>query len=240
MKSNIKQKIKTLPVKGLIAAMSLLPIAKSSAKTNYQLKPDNKYSLVIKGGPTFVLPSYIIDNNIKGSDMSGYNGGGFVEIGAARWLGGQGYTGKADFLIDFTGRIDVMHMNSRAAAVYEQRNVYNDPYHFASDVNPKNRNDLIATLNVSTGFGGHGVTVGANGGFGWHFDNGGNFGPVCVFGTGLGVRLNDHIQLNANYRFLFFPYENLGSETFKPTTVRLRNLVELGFVYKIQPVEKSR
>jgi hypothetical protein len=47
VKNNIKQKIKTLPVKGLIAAMSLLPIAKSSAKTNYQLKPDNKYSLVI-------------------------------------------------------------------------------------------------------------------------------------------------------------------------------------------------
>ena len=240
MKNNIKQNIKTLPIKGLIAAMSLLPVAKSSAKTNYQLKPDNKYTLVVKGGPTFVLPSYIINSNIKGNDMSGFNGGGFIEVGAARWLGEQGYTGKAEFLMDFTGRIDIMHMNSKASAVYDKRNVHNDPNYFADDVNPRSINDLIASLNMSTGFGGHGVTVGANAGLGWHFDNGGNYGPVCIFGTGLGVRLNDHMQLNAKYRFYFFPFENLGSETFKPTTVRLRNLVELGFVYKIQGVQKSR
>ena len=237
---NIKQNIKTLPIKCLIAAMSLLPIAKSSAKTNYQLKPDNKYTLVVKGGPTFVLPSYIINSNIKGNDMSGYNGGGFIEIGAARWLGEQGYNGKAEFLMDFTGRIDVMHMNSKASAVYDKRNVHNDPNYFADDVNPKSVNDLIASLNMSTGFGGHGVTVGANAGLGWHFDNCGNYGPVCILGTGLGVRLNDRMQLNANYRFYFFPFENLESNTFKPTTVRLRNLVELGFVYKIQGNPKSR
>ena len=244
----MNKKIKLGTIKYLLAAASLLPVAKpvnaeNNKSENYKLSENGKYTLVVKAGPTFVLPSYIINSQINGKDMTGYNGGGFIEFGAAKWLGEQGHSGKAEFLLDFTGRMDIMHMNSRAAAAYDANNqhyaitghyttMYADEYRYV------NRNDIIGTLNIGAGFGGHGVTVSANGGLGWHFDNGGNFGPVLSGGIGLGVRLNDHMQLGANYRCMIFPYENLGGRALPVTTVPLRNLFELGFVYKMQSKEK--
>lgn len=243
-------KIKLGTIKYLIAAASLLPVAKSANAENnnsgnYKLTDNDKYTLIIKAGPTFVLPSYIINSQINGKDMTGYNGGGFVELGVAKWLGEQGCSGKAEVLLDFSGRIDIMHMNSRAAAVYDANNAFylsNGHYStmYADGFGYRNRNDVIGTLNIGAGVGGHGVTVSANGGIGWHFDDGGNFGPVISGGLGLGVRLNDHMQIGANYRCMIFPYENLGGRSLPVTTVPLRNLFELGFVYKLKAQENTK
>lgn len=233
---------KTNLTKFLIALTALAPVAKNAnakAASDYKVSYYDNYTFTIKAGPLFVLPSRVINSQIKATDLEGFNGGAYLEAGFAKWAGGAGASGNGEVHLEFTGRFEYTRMNSRAQSMIAADNAHllatgNHTALNADDFGCAQVTDLMGTLNGALGFGGNGVTFDTKVGLGWHLDNHGNYGPVFITGCGLGVRLNKQMKLLTRYNFHVFPFENLRSHTMPATSVGIRHSIEIGFMYKIK------
>lgn len=238
----MRKNSKTQVAKYLITAMTLIPVAKTANARNnldYCASPDDEMTFTIKAGPTFVLPSIVVNNQIGGKDLEGFNGGFHVETGFSKWLGGQGCCGTKETHFELTARFDYANMNSRFQSMKSEDNA-----HFlatnehktmnAGDYGCANVNDLMWTLNAGFGIGASGITWDTKIGCGWHFDNHGNYGPVILAGFGLGARVTRQMKLVARYNFYSFPCDNFKSYSMPPTSAPLRHLMEVGFIYKLK------
>ena len=238
--------IKHDTAKYLFVIASLLPVSKgfSAENKNNQLPSVGEYTFSIGAGVEHLLPSRIIDSQIRGKDLEGFNPGFFVELGALNWSGQHGRS-DYEYHIGFSGRFDFHSFNSRAYNVREIQNasaLAGQPGRFveADEVGCASVKDIINTLNINAGIGWVGLTFDTNCGLGWHFDNHGNYGPVIVFGGGLGYRINKNFKVNAKWRLNTFPCENLNSKTHLPTTPGVRNTFEIGAIYKLNEYHKGQ
>ncbi len=242
----MNKKIKLGSVKYLIAAASLLPIAKPAEakhKTKEDLPSVGEYTMFFSAGFEHLVPSPIVNSQIKSKELEGFNPGAFLEIGVANWSGQHGKS-NYEYHIGFSGRVDYHNFHSRAYSMNERQNInimagepykYVDPAEYGcSDVQ-----DIVSTLNVRSDFGWYGVVFNTNAGLGWHFDNHGNAGPVLVFGCGVGYRFDKNFRLDARWRLNMFPFENLGSKTRLSTTHGLRNNLEISLIYKLNAYKKD-
>lgn len=243
----MSKNIKHYATKYLFVMVSLLPVSKGFSAGNKnntnQLESFGEYTFYVGTGFEHLLPSKIINSQIRGTDLEGFNPGFFVEVGAMNWSGQHGRS-NYEHHIGFSGRFDYHNFNSRAFNVRDYQNAHTLAGEPNVVVDPTehgcaNVNDLIWTFNVNSGIGWYGATVDANCGLGWHFDNHGNFGPVIALGTGLGYRINKNFKLNAKWRLNIFPCENLNSKTFLPTSSALRNTIEIGAIYKLNEYRKG-
>lgn len=236
---------KTQVAKCLIATMTLIPVAKmTNAKENpnYRALYSDQFTFTVKAGPTFVLPSQIVNNQIGGTDMEGFNGGAHIETGFSKWQGEQGASGNTETHFELSARFDYLNVNSRAQSMYAADNAHYlaTGEHCAldsKDFGCANITDLMWTLNAGFGIGGSGITWDTKIGCGWHMDNHGNYGPVLLAGFGLGARVTRQMKLVARYSLYSFPYDNFNSYTNPRTSVPLRHLVEVGFMYKLKTKE---
>ncbi len=236
---------KTQVAKYLLTAMTLIPVAKTAeAKcgVDYRALDSDEFTFTIKVGPTFVLPSQIVNNQIGGNDMEGFNGGAHIETGFSRWQGGLGASGEGETHCELTVRFDYLNVNSRAQNIYAEDNAHyfasGQHYTFnAKDFGCANVNELLWTLNAGFGIGASGITWDTKVGCGWHMDNHGNYGPVLLAGFGLGARITRQMKLVARYNLYLFPYDNFNSRTNPRTSVPVHNLIEVGFLYKLKTKE---
>lgn len=233
--------LKTDLTKYLFAVASLLPVAKSASGNDNGtcfLPLDGEYTLAFSAGFEHLLPSSVINSQIHGKDLEGFNPGVFAEIGAFKWSGQHGST-NYEHHIGFSGRFDYHNFHSRAYNVNNAVNanvlhgeplLYVDPaQHGCAHVQ-----DFIGTFNINSNIGWYGCVFGANCGLGLHFDNHGNFGPVIALGAGIGYRFNESVRLDARWRLNMFPCENLNSKTRPATTPGLRNNAEMCVIYKLR------
>ena len=233
--------------KYLITTAALLPIAKHTEAKNYNpedLHSVGEYTLGFSAGLEHLLPSGIINSQIKGKDLEGFNPGVFLEIGVFKWSGQHGNS-NYEYHMGFTGRFDYHNFHSRAYNINDVRNVNiatGEPFKYIdpNDHGCAQVQDFINTLNMYSGLGWGGATLDANAGIGWHFDNHGNFGPVVALGMGFGYRFNKNIKLKANWRLNMFPFENLGSKSMPATTPGLRNNLEISVLYKLNALHKGQ
>ena len=243
----MRYKLKQIITKYLFIAASILPVAKKANGTEigtYRLPYTGEYTLTFGAGFEHLLASRVIDSQIHYKDLEGFNPGVFVEIGAANWSGQHGIT-NYEYHIGFSGRFDYHNFHSRAYNIQGSINantmagnpsLYVDPAeHGCAHVQ-----DFIGSFNVNSGIGWYGCIVDANCGLGMHLDNHGNFGPVIIFGTGIGYRFNANCRLDAKWRLNVFPFENLNSKTNPATTPGLRNNIEIGVLYKLQEFYSKR
>ncbi len=241
----MNDKIKFGIAKCLLAGVALAPVANVASakenkdKSNYKVSYFDNYTFTIKAGPIFVLPSPTMNAQIKANDMEGFNGGAYVEAGVAKWQGEMGKSGNGEVHFEFTGRLDLIGMNSRFQAMRSEDNA-----HFmatgqhatlnANDFGCSDVKDIMPSLNAAICAGGHGITFDTRAGFGMHLDTHGNFGPVIITGIGLGARINKQMKLMLRYSLHVFPCDNFGSYTRPASSAGLRNTIELGFMYKLQ------
>lgn len=243
----MNKNIKHSAVKYLIATAALMPIAKpADAKNKHteDLPSVGEYTLSFDAGFQHLLPSRIINCQIKGTDLEGFNPGFFLEIGTFNWSGQHGKS-NYEYHIGFTGRFDYHNFHSRAYNIKDAQNsniMAGEPLKYVdpSEHGCAHVTDLINTLNVYSGLGWGGATFDINTGIGWHFDNHGNFGPVVVMGGGIGYRFNKNVKMSAKWRLNMFPFENLGSQTLLPTTPAIRNSIEIGIMYKLNALYKDQ
>lgn len=239
----MKYNLKLGTLKYIFAIASLLPVAKNAYGKYKPMPRDGEYTFSFGAGIQHMLPSSIVNSQIKGTDLEGFNPGLFIEAGAFNWSGQHGHT-QYEYHIGFTGRIDCHVFNSRAYNVKATENASilagNPRSVDAANHGCARVHDFMGTFNVNSGIGWKGFVFDANCGLGAHFDNRGNFGPVITFGTGLGYRFNETVRLDAKVRTYIFPFENLNSRTNPTTNPGLRNSVELGVIYKLRSVEQSR
>ena len=237
-----------LTAKYLIISAALLPASKqANAKITYNpedLQSIEEYTLGFSAGLEHLAPSRIINSEIQGKDLEGFNPGVFLEIGVFKWSGQHGKS-NYEYHFGLTGRLDYHNFHSRAYNINDVRNVNIATGEPSKFVDPKEHGcahvqDFINTLNVYSGLGWGGATLDVNAGIGWHFDNHGNFGPVIALGSGFGYRFNKNIKLSAKWRLNMFPFGNLDSNTFRSTNPGLRNSIEIGVLYKLNALHKGQ
>ncbi len=231
--------------KYLFLITSLLPVAKNAqarTKNSEVLPSKGEYTLVFSAGFEHMLPSRIIESQIKAKDLEGFGPGCFVEAGFANWSGKHGHS-NYETHIGFTGRFDYHNFYSRAYSIKDALNAkyragQTGPYVDPNDFCGAHVQDFINTLNVNTGFGWAGFIFDVNAGVGMHFDNRGNWGPVVAFGGGFGYRFDENFKLDAKWRLNLFPYENL-NKPYSSTNPGLCNSIELGLTYKLKAFQKD-
>ena len=224
-----------------------MPVAKpafAGEKKDNSLPSVGEYTLFVSAGMEHLVASRVINSQIHGKELEGFNPGCYIEIGVFNWSGQHGKT-NYEYHIGFSGRFDYHDFHSRAYNMNAETNAnvlagetfkYVDPAeHGCSHVQ-----DYINTFNLHSDFGWVGLVFTTNVGVGWHFDNQGNYGPVLTFGGGLGYRFNKNWRLDAKWRLNTFPCENLNSKTHLPTTPGLRNSLELGVIYKLDALRKDQ
>lgn len=189
------------------------------------------YNLSLHAGFIYVLPNAIDDKTYDRKTMSGFNGGGFIELGGAKWykLGNS----NVEFHFEPFARFETVSLNTYVYSMNNDYNIVNAKGgttlpHYIKDYPYERVQNFTTTGNVNIGLGYNGFTVEVQGGLGFHADTKKQHGIVMALGAGLGARINDHIKIRAGYRANANIFNNFGS----PSTVPLfRHDVEIGIKY---------
>lgn len=239
----MNHKIRLGTFKYLFVLATLLPCANAAKGKNYSLPYrtiDCKSSfcdLSLRGGFIYALPVAEHDKELGQSEMTGFNGGGFVEIGGAYWA----KINSSNFELHFEpyARFDVLSMNTCAYSVREACPVEtgdsNTTLAQSVELYPyENVQDFTASANLNLGVGYNGFTLESYWGLGARSDTKSHVRLILTVGGGMACRLNNHMKIRIGYR------ANSSVVSNTKTTNKFDHCVEAGFVYLFNNQNRTR
>ena len=234
----MKHQLKTSLTKYLIAAATLLPVAKPvNAKMKRSL-PSNSFpecginfmDWSLRAGPLFVLPMKSIDEKLGKPELSGFNGGAFVEIGGAYWR----RIDLTDFELHLEpyARFDFVSLNTCAYGINADKDTGLKPL----ESYPYERVcKFVTTANANVAMGYKGFCAESFWGFGVQTDTKKQTSPVIVLGGGISGRINDRLKIRLGYRSNICVVPTSSEKTTKKTSSEFSHSLEVGVVYVFKP-----
>ena len=233
MAKKLNKKIRFSTAKYLLSAASLLPFTGlAKGRPGYSLPhstticSNQMFDLSLHAGMSYLLPSSINNNNLGKSEMIGFNGGAFIDVGSAFWA--RLNHSECELHMEPFGRLEVHSINTCVYSVGNNIHASGQTKQNLIETYPYERvQDVIATANLNIGIGYNGFTFETVAGLGLHVDTKQQCGFVFDVGAGLGARINDHIKLRAGYRM----NTNVVLQNGPVEGTIFRHSIEAGFIY---------
>jgi opacity protein-like surface antigen len=232
----MNRKIRLGTFKYLFALATLLPWTNTAkGKNNYSLPYrtiDCKPSFCdwsLRVGFIYALPVAEHNKELGKSEMTGFNGGGFVEFGGAYWA--RINTSNFELHFEPYARLDVLSTNTCAYSVREANPAKTQP---VESYPYENVQDFTASANLNVGVGYNGFTLESYWGLGGRSDTKGHARLILSVGGGVACRLNNHMKIRLGYR------ANSSIVSNTKTTNKFDHCVEAGFVYVFNNQNRTR
>ena len=231
----MNEKTRFIIAKYLLAIAALLPIKnKANAKPGYNL-PSNIYAtcgtqafyLSVSGGFITALPIPKIDESMGQKQITGFNGGGFIEIGGAHWRKIDGTT--MEYHLEPVARFEVLSLNTCA---YTANNAQDNKQQIATQYPYESIQNFLTSANINFGLGYNGICVEGVAGLGYRTDTKQKHSATISCGAGLTGRINNQVKIRIMYRTNVDINTNPNNPAIRPNDVY--HTIEAGVVYMIK------